>query len=258
MRWYDNHCHLQLSEHDNLESEGPEASVVDALVADAAGLGVERMVTVGVDIDSSVAARSIAQRFDGVKATAGIHPHEADDGSHGLGELLASGAFAAVGECGLDYHYLHSAAEAQRSVFAEHIALAHRFDLPLVVHTREAWDDTLAILDSEGVPKVAVLHCFTGGPAEAEACLERGMYLSFSGIVTFPSATDVAEAAKRCPDDRLLVETDSPYLAPVPHRGRRNVPAHVVHVGTRLAELRGQPVDHVARTTWDNATRIYG
>ena len=126
----------------------------------------------------------------------------------------------AVGECGLDYHYEHSPRRAQRAAFAEQIALAHRHGLALVIHAREAWDDLFDVLGAEGVPERTVLHCFTGGPAEARRCLDAGMFVSFSGIVTFKNAAEVREAAARCPLDRLLVETDSPFLAPVPHRGR--------------------------------------
>ncbi len=164
----------------------------------------------------------------------------------------------AVGECGLDYHYDRSPRAVQREVFAAQVALANRRRLPLVVHSREAWEDTFAILDTEGVPARTVFHCFTGGPFEATEALDRGCLLSFSGIVTFPSATDLHAAATTCPLDRLLVETDSPYLAPVPHRGQRNRPAWVVHVGAAVAELRGCPVSEVAAATWSTAERFYG
>jgi TatD DNase family protein len=146
----------------------------------------------------------------------------------------------------------------QREVFAAQIRLAHQRSLPLVIHTREAWDDTFAILDTEGIPDHTVFHCFTGGPDEAARSLERGAYLSFSGIVTFPSAPELRDAAALCPLDRLLVETDSPYLAPVPHRGRKNRPEHVVVVGAAVAEVKGVSVDELAEATWANAERFYG
>jgi TatD DNase family protein len=145
----------------------------------------------------------------------------------------------------------------QRAVFAAHVALAHRHDRALVIHTREAWDDTFAILDAEGVPERTVLHCFTGGPDEARACLERGLLVSFSGIVTFPSAPEVREAAACCPLDRVLVETDAPYLAPVPHRGRRNRPALVPLVGAAVADAKGLAVEAVAEASWANAAAVY-
>jgi TatD DNase family protein len=143
-------------------------------------------------------------------------------------------------------------------MFAAQIGLAHERSLPLVVHTRDAWPDTFDVLDAEGVPERTVLHCFTGGPDEARACLDRGAFLSFSGIVTFKAAADVRAAAALCPLDRVLVETDSPYLAPVPHRGRTNRPALVPLVGAAVAEAMGVPVEDVARASWDNASTVYG
>ena len=144
----------------------------------------------------------------------------------------------AVGECGLDYYYDHSPRAEQREAFAAQIHLANERSLPLVVHTRDAWAETFDILDAVGVPERTIFHCFTGGPDEARQCIERGAYLSFSGIVTFKTATELHEAARRCPPDRILAETDSPYLAPMPHRGRTNQPAYVVHVVEALADLR--------------------
>jgi TatD DNase family protein len=192
-----------------------------------------------------------------VWATVGLHPHDASQGLDGLVEMLGEPGVVAVGECGLDYHYDHSPREVQRAAFAAQVALAHEHDLALVIHTREAWDDTFAVLDAEGVPERTVFHCFTGGPDEARRCLDRGGHLSFSGIVTFGSADDVRAAAARCPIDRVLVETDSPYLAPVPHRGRPNRPALVPLVGAALAAAIGVTVERVADATWANAERVY-
>ena len=163
--------------------------------------------------------------LDGVWATAGVHPHDAEGGLDGLEALLGRPEVVAVGECGLDFHYDHSPRDVQREVFAAQVAPGPRPPaLPLVVHTREAWDETFAVLEGEGVPERTVIHCFTGGPDEARRCLDLGAHLSFSGIVTFKGAPEVREAAALCPLDRLLVETDAPYLAPVPHRGRPNRP----------------------------------
>ncbi len=245
-RWIDNHCHLEA---------GPAA---ESAIAEAADAGVERLITVGTDVARSREAVAIAAAHPGVWATAGVHPHDAAGGIDGLEDLLAEPDVVAVGECGLDYHYDHSPREAQRQVFSQQVGLAHRRDLPLMIHTREAWDDTFAILDEAGVPARTVFHCFTGGPAEAERCLERGALLSFSGIATFPSAPEVREAAQRCPTDRLLVETDAPFLAPVPHRGERNRPALVCIVGERIAEVRGMPAAHLAAETWATASTFYG
>jgi TatD DNase family protein len=163
-----------------------------------------------------------------------------------------------VGECGLDYHYEHSPRDVQRDVFARQIALAHAHRLPLVIHTRAAWDDTFAILDREGVPERTVFHCFTGGPLEAEACVARGAWLSISGIVTFKNADDVRAAVAVTPLDRLLVETDSPFLAPVPHRGQRNVPAHVGLVGAAVALQKGVDVAAISSHTLMSTMSFYG
>ena len=215
------------------------------------------MITVGCDLESSKLAIEVASAYDEVWATAGVHPHDATDGMDGIVELFADPNVVAVGECGLDYHYDHSPREVQKDVFAKHIALAHEHDLALVVHTREAWEDTFAILEREGVPSRTVIHCFTGGPAEAQTCLELGAWLSFSGIVTFPGAPEVLEAAALCPLDRLLVETDSPFLAPVPHRGKPNRPALVPVVGAAIAQSKGIDVAVVADVTWKNAATVY-
>jgi TatD DNase family protein len=188
-----------------------------------------------------------------VWATVGLHPHEARHGVETIVGLLDEPRVVAVGECGLDYHYDHSPRPAQRAAFAAQIQLAHERQLPLVVHTREAWADTFAILDAEGVPARTVIHCFTGGPDEARGCLDRGAWLSFSGIVTFKNAVEVRAAAELCPDDRLLIETDAPFLAPVPFRGKRNEPAYVGHVGSAIAALRGATVETVAGLTRENA-----
>ena len=199
---------------------------------------------------------------EGVWATAGVHPHDATEGTAALREVVAGAiggdALVAIGECGLDYHYDHSPRPTQLSVFAEQVALANDLDLPLVIHTRDAWDDTFAVLDEVTMPRRTVFHCFTGGPAEAEACVGRGALLSISGIVTFPGAQDLRDAVLATPLGSLMVETDSPYLAPVPHRGRTNQPAWVGLVGAELARLHEVPTDEVARTTTANAAGFYG
>ena len=247
MRWIDDHCHLEL---DPVRA----AEQVDA----ARAAGVERMISVGCDVAQSAAYVDAARRHPGVVwATAGVHPHDASGGIGGLEALLAEEEVVAVGECGLDFHYDHSPRDVQREVFAAQIAMAHAHDLALVIHTREAWSETFEILASEGAPPRTVFHCFTGGPDEARRCLDLGAVLSFSGIVTFPSATDLQEAARLCPLERLLVETDSPYLAPVPHRGKRNAPAWVPIVGEAVAALRGIDPAAVAEASWGTAEDIY-
>ncbi|MEX1218577.1 MAG: TatD family hydrolase [Acidimicrobiales bacterium] len=249
MRWTDDHCHLG-----DGSDRWPEA---EATIAEARAAGVMRMITVGCDLESSKLARDVAAAHDGVWATAGVHPHDASGGIDGIVALLSDPNVVAVGECGLDYHYEHSPRDVQKIVFAAQIALAHEHDLALVVHTREAWDDTFAMFASEGMPPRTVIHCFTGGPEEAERCLELGAWLSFSGIVTFPGAPEVLEAARICPLDRLLVETDSPFLAPVPHRGKPNRPALLPVVGTAIADAKGISVADVADVTWKNTEFVY-
>jgi TatD DNase family protein len=244
MAWIDQHCHLA--------DDTAEAQLDEAMAA-----GVERVVDVGVDRASSEAALRRAEAHAGVVATAGLHPHEAKNGLDGLEELLSSEGVVAVGECGLDYHYDNSPRADQRSVFATQIGWAGRHDLPLVIHTREAWDDTFGILEAEGVPERLVFHCFTGGPSEAERALALGAHLSFSGIVTFKSADDLRAAVAICPLDRTLVETDSPYLAPVPHRGRANRPSLVPIIGAAVAAAQNRTVAEVEIATWRNAISLY-
>jgi TatD DNase family protein len=264
IRWTDQHCHLG-----SLKPTDAAAPAIDGAVAadfeqaallvdDAAAAGVARLIDVGTDVANSRAAAARAAHFAEVWSTAGVHPHDASGGVAGLAEVLDLPGVVGVGECGLDYHYLHSPKEDQRTVFAEQIRISLQRDLPLVIHTREAWDETFEILAEVGVPRRLVMHCFTGGPPELRRCLDIGAFVSFSGIVTFPSATEVAEAAVLCPADRLLVETDSPYLAPVPERGRRNRPALVAVVGEFIAERRGVAVAEVAEQTWQNAAELYG
>jgi TatD DNase family protein len=246
--WTDTHCHLE----DDRMDLGTDAAVRAALDA-----GVSTMVTIGCDANTSRAAIAVAAKHPEVWATVGLHPHEAQRGTDQLLSLIDQPRVVAIGECGLDYYYEHSDRPSQRRAFAEQIALAHQHGLPLVVHTRDAWGETLDILDAEGVPTNTVMHCFSGGPEHARLCLDRGMFLSFSGIVTFKNAADLRDAALMCPEDRLLVETDSPYLAPVPHRGKQNQPAFVAVVGDAIAKLRGVSPEHLADATSRNARRAF-
>jgi TatD DNase family protein len=245
--YIDSHCHLY-------ETRGTD---LDVVIAAARAAGVVGMVNVGCDAATTAAAIDIARRIDCVVATVGLHPHEAKHGVDTIVGFLDDPHVVAVGECGLDYFYDHSPREVQRRVFAEQIQLAHERSLPLVIHSRDAWDDTFDVLDAEGIPAQTVFHCFTGGPEEARKALDRGTTLSFSGVLTFPSAASLRDAAAMCPLDRLLVETDSPYLAPVPHRGRTNHPALVTHVVDTLAECLGTPVDVVREATVTNARRLF-
>ncbi len=244
MGWFDNHCHV--------DDERIPGGTAGALAA-ARDAGVTGFITVGTDAERSAAAIAVATAFDDVWATVGLHPHDAVNGVESIVALLDADRVVAVGECGLDYHYDHSPREVQRDAFAAQVALAHERRLPLVIHTREAWDDTFAVLAAEGVPEHTIFHCFTGGADEARRALDLDAFLSFSGIITFPSAGEIRAAAALCPTDRILVETDSPYLAPVPHRGQRNQPAFVPLVGARVAEVRGVNVSQIEHDTEANA-----
>src|SRR3954471_19899196 len=247
MAWTDSHCHVQY------EGVGLEA------VEEARAAGVARVITIGTDTEESRKAIDVARAAgEGVWATVGVHPHDATEGVDGIVPMLDGGGVVAAGEGGLDYHYDHSPRAVQRRVFAEQVALARGHNLALVVHTREAWDDTFDILAAEGVPARTVLHCFTGGPDEARRGLDAGAFLSFSGIVTFKGADDVREAAALCPLDRLLVETDAPFLAPIPHRGQPNRPAWVKVVGEAVAAAAGVAAEEIEAATWENTARVFG
>ena len=254
LRWIDSHCHLQWEP--DREDADPEGDLVRAATA-----GVAQVVCVGTDLATSRAAIDIAERHANVFATVGLHPHDAsrfDDEWDDLVALARSSArVVAIGECGFDLHYEHSPRDAQARAFAAQIELAHALDLALVIHTREAWDDTFRVLDELGVPARTVFHCFTGGPVEARRALEIGALLSFSGIVSFPSASDVRDAAALVPRDAMLVETDAPFLAPVPYRGRRNETALLPAVGAALAAARGEKIEEIAAATSTNATRVF-
>jgi TatD DNase family protein len=236
----------------------------------AADAGVDRLICIGTGAQTSEQAiavvRGLASGDARVRAWAsvGLHPHEASVGVDAIAALVrratadGDGAVVAVGECGLDYYYAHSPRQAQREAFAAQIALAHAFGLALVIHARDAWDDLFDILGAEGVPERTVLHCFTGGPDEVERCLRAGMFVSFSGIITFKNAADVRAAAARCPLDRLLVETDSPFLAPVPHRGRTNEPSYVGLVGAAVAGVKECATDEIRETSAAAAATVFG
>lgn len=246
----DSHCHLDMLEN-------PEEALARATAA-----GVSRVVTIGVDAASSEWAVEFARARSSVWATVGLHPHDAKDRTDSLmarfGELARDDRVVGIGETGLDFHYDHSPRDVQREVFAEHVRLANRTGKALVVHTREAWDDTFRILEAEGRPERLVFHCFTGGAEEAGRALASGAVLSFSGLVTFRNAEAVRDAARATPLDRMLVETDAPYLAPVPHRGRTNEPAFVALVASAVASIKGVAEDEVARATTRTAAVLFG
>ena len=244
LSWVDTHCHI----YDEKIEGGAEVALRAAREA-----GVIKMIVIGTDATTTQQAISLAADNNDVWATVGLHPHDAKYGFDDLLPFLGANRVVAIGECGLDYYYEHSDRQVQREVFGRQIALANELDLPLVVHTRDAWTETFEILDNVGIPQRTIFHCFTGGATEAAECLARGAFLSFSGIVTFKAADNVREAAVMCPIDHILIETDAPYLAPVPYRGKSNHPALVSYVGKFLADLRGESVAHIAQHTSDNA-----
>jgi len=266
--WFDSHCHVQ---EEFLGEDEREPADLGTLLDRAAAAEVDRLVCIGTGVTTSaqavMVARGVAERGGGrvqAWASVGLHPHEASEGVGGVAAVLeealaaADGSVVAVGECGLDYYYEHSPRPAQREAFAAQIALAQRHQLTLVIHARDAWDDLFDVLAAESVPERTVLHCFTGGPDEAERCLRAGMYVSFSGIVTFKNASDVRQAVARVPLDRLLVETDSPFLAPVPHRGRANEPSYVPLVGAAVAAVKGVTVEAIRASTSAAASEAFG
>jgi TatD DNase family protein len=252
--WIDSHCHLQWE-------AGREPGDPEGDLERAADAGVTRFVCVGTDLATSRAALELAAAHPNVYATVGLHPHDAARFDAEWNDLVAlarsSDRVVAIGEAGFDLHYEHSPRAAQEHAFAAQIALARELDRALVIHTREAWDDTFRVLADVGVPDRTIFHCFTGGVEEARRALAIGAALSFSGIVSFGSAVDVREAAAIVPPDALLVETDAPFLAPVPHRGRRNQPALLPVVGAALAAARNEPIARVAEATSTNATRMF-
>lgn len=255
--WIDSHCHLQLEIGEARFSPDDAGAQVER----AREAGVEWMVCVGTGLETSKQALELASSYDDVYATVGLHPHDATDlgdAYDGLAALAGSDRCVAIGEAGFDLHYEHSPREEQEVAFRRQIQLAKAVDRPLMIHSRNAWDDTFRVLDTEGVPARTIFHCFTGGPQEARLALDRGCYLSFSGIVSFKTAEDIRAAAALAPADRILVETDSPYLAPVPHRGKPNEPAFVSIVGAALAAARGVDVGEVAEITRVNAARVFG
>jgi TatD DNase family protein len=247
----DTHCHLHLLE------QPPEQ-----VVAEARAEGVGHLVHVGIDLDSSRQAAANAARLEHVSATAGVHPHDAvtlDDRVLGvLRALLADERVVAAGETGLDYYRDHSPRPVQRAAFAAHVRLARELDKALVVHNREAFADVLAILRDEGAPERVVFHCFTGDRPAAEQVVQAGWYVSFAGTVTFRNAPEQRAACAAVPLDRMVLETDSPFLSPHPYRGRPNHPGRVAVTAATVAAVHGVPVEQVAAATTRTAARVFG
>ncbi len=250
----DHHCHLDFPEF---------APYLDGVVTRAKAAGVGTMVTISTRIRTFDRTLAVAERFDDVWCSVGTHPHNADE-ERGIpaGEIVRLSAHpkvVAIGEAGLDYHYKNGSPEAQAEGFRAHIAAARETGLPLEIHARDADADTLAILRDEHAKGAfpAVLHCYTGGRELALRAVDLGLYVSFSGVISFKKTEALQEIARDVPLDRILVETDAPFLAPIPYRGKTNEPSYVVHTAAALARIRGLGEAEIAQATTDNFFRLY-
>jgi TatD DNase family protein len=251
----DSHCHLDFPDYG---AELPE------VLARARAAGIVRMICIGSgrDITSARSSVALAAREPDVYASVGIHPHDVarmtDETWDELDRLARAPRVVGIGETGLDYYYDHSPREVQRAAFRRFVALGRAARLPIICHIRDAHEEAAEILASEQAAEVGgVIHCFTGGPADARRYLDLGFHLSFSGILTFKNSTPIREAAVAAPLDRVMVETDPPYLAPIPHRGKRNEPSYVVKTLELFAQLRGIPFEEAAAATTANARRLF-
>ncbi|MHB0976116.1 MAG: TatD family hydrolase [Candidatus Aquicultorales bacterium] len=245
----DTHVHLQAFDK------------IDPILERARAGGVTGFIVPGDTLENSKFALKLAEDHRGVRSAVGVHPHEAksvDDEVLGeIKRLALSGGVVAIGEIGLDYHYDHSPRDVQKRVFAEQLEIARELEFPVIVHNRESTDDLLAILKSSGV-KRGVFHCFSGDRALAEEALALGFDISFAGTLTFKNADTLREVARWVPEDRFLIETDSPYLTPEPHRGKRNEPSYLPFIASALATVRGIDVERVAEAVRANTARIFG
>ena len=255
MHLTDSHCHLTDTKFDEDR---------DAILTRAREAGITRFITIGAtgEFWHNEKAVALTQEQPDVFATVGVHPHNAKtitpETYDQLRELAQNPKVVGLGETGLDFYYDFSPREEQRKHFRAFIQLALELDLPLSMHVRDAYGEAAEILHEEGEGKVrGVMHCFTGNVSEAQALLELGLSISFSGIVTFKSAQELRDVVPIVPMDRLLIETDCPYLAPVPHRGKRNEPAYVSQVATTIAQIKELPLEEVAQATWDNTERLF-
>jgi TatD DNase family protein len=251
----DSHCHLNMLD---LKPFGDDLSlVIDA----ATRVGVEKMLCIATNQKDLPEVLACANRFDNVYATVGMHPSDSKDNQLSKEELIILAnkpKVVGIGETGLDYYYEESDRAIQQDSFRKHIQAAIELDLPVIIHSRNAPDDTLQILKEEGIEKCgAVLHCFTESWEMAKAALDMGLYISISGIVTFKNAHQVKDVASRVPMDRLLVETDSPFLAPMPYRGKSNYPAYVKDVAVFIAAMRGVAFEDFAKATTDNFYQLF-
>jgi len=255
MQLVDSHCHINFPEF-------AEAGGVEGLLSAAAEQDVLHLLCVAVNLEDYPEILQMARNYDNIFASVGVHPNETEGADPQVAELVELGqdpAVVAIGETGLDYFRSDGDLSWQRQRFERHIQASRSVHKPIIVHTRDAESDTVDILRSEFEAQEAggVLHCFTGSWQMARQCLDLGLYISFSGIVTFKSATELQEVARKVPDDRLLIETDAPFLAPVPMRGKTNQPSYVRHVAEFLATLRNQPLTDIAQHTTDNFFSLF-
>jgi TatD DNase family protein len=251
---FDTHAHLHFPEF---------APDLDAVMSRAREAGVRRMVTIGTDRETSLAAIAIAERDPNVWASVGLHPHDAEAGDEAffaeLAALASSPRVVGIGEMGLDFFRNLAPRPAQEAAFRRQIALARAVRKPAVVHCRDAHAETLAILGEEGVHEVGgIMHCFSGDVAIARRCLDLGLLVSLAGPVTYPNARELPNVARYVPADRLVVETDCPFLPPQPYRGKRNEPAYLTITAARVADFRKESLDELAPRMTDNALRLFG
>ncbi|SDI00140.1 TatD DNase family protein [Vibrio xiamenensis] len=252
--YVDSHCHLDKLDYQELHTG------IDDVIAKAKAANVTELLSVGVTLDSFPAMLEMIEPYDNVYASCGVHPLDvkSDFALDTLHQYAKHSKVVAIGETGLDYHYEPETAELQKLRFEQQVALGVELNKPLIIHTRNARQDTLAILREGQAQKCGgVIHCFTEDLAFAEAAMELGFYISISGIVTFKQATELKEVVKALPLERLLIETDSPYLAPVPHRGKQNQPAYVVEVAAYIAQLKGLGMKEVAEKTTQNFQKLF-
>ncbi|WP_444884694.1 TatD family hydrolase [Microbulbifer sp. PSTR4-B] len=251
----DSHCHLDRLKLDKFDGD------LDAVLEFARSRGVGKFLCVGISLENADAVVEIASKYEDVVCSVGIHPLDVESGLAGVDELIAMAErpkVVALGETGLDYYYSTDTKETQQQSFIAHLQAAGQVGLPVIVHTRDAREDTIQLIQEYGNPQTAgVLHCFTESWEMAKAALDLNYYISLSGIVTFKNAEDLRDVARKLPLDRLLVETDSPYLAPIPYRGKPNIPAYVREVAEFIAELRGISYEQLAEITTENFLRLF-
>jgi TatD DNase family protein len=252
--YIDSHCHLDRLDLSSFDNN------LDNVISTAKAAQVKQLLCVSVTLEDFPSMAERTAKYDNVLLTCGTHPLNQGDevDQHLLAELSQSPRVIAIGETGLDYFYAPETKAVQLDSFRKHVRVANQLKKPLIIHTRDAQQDTLDILREENAENVGgILHCFTETWEMAEQAIEMGFYISFSGIVTFKNASALREVAKQVPDDKLLIETDSPYLAPVPYRGTQNQPAYVVEVAKHLASIRGQSVEHIAKISTENFNRLF-